>query len=148
MENEQRWFNEATTRTLVHEVRNERFIIYKGFKITDNGIGTFILQDVRMSNMYGIVDSKTYSLMKEIGFIKAVDTIGYRRNKKRVVRYKKLMALQYDKRKKSQKELPNNRRLNEKRINSANTRIKEYADLIFLYQSRIQQFNFKYNNNE
>lgn len=144
----QGWFEEASALTSVFKVLNDEFIIYKGFKITKNEFGTYILEDTRFSNMYAPVNSSNYNTFKKLGFIKGADSISYARDIERVETYKKRTGILYDKRKRCKDELPKNKRLNEKRIRNINKKVQEYVDLIFFYQTRVKQFNFKYSNNE
>lgn len=142
------WFDEASKMDKVFSVGDEDFIIYKGFKITQERDGHCKIQDTRFSNMYTSITKTCLKMFEDIGFIKGADTISLARNIQRVETYKKKTGLLYDKRRRCKNELPTNTRINEKRIRNINTRIQDYVDLIFLYQTRIQQFNFKYNKDE
>lgn len=144
----QGWFEEASELTQVFSVLDYEFIIYKGFKITKNLEGEYSIQDTRFSNMYTPVNSICYKIFKEIGFIKGSDRISFERDVKRIETYKKRTGLLYDRRRKFKNQLPNNKELNYKRIRNINKRIQDYVDLIFFYQTRIKQFNFKYITNE
>ena len=146
MDNEiQIWFEEAEKREKVFSNLHDEFVIYKGFKITKNRFGTYMLQDVRFSNMYAPSNEKCYKIFKDLGFIKGADSISFERDVKRVAFYKRKTEQLYDKRRRCKKEMPKDKRLNEKRIRNINKKIKEYVDLIFFYETRIKQFNSKYN---
>jgi len=137
------WFTEAKTTTKVFNLVDSEFIIYKGFKILKVE-DVYTIYDVRLSNMYSSVTSECFKELSKKGFIKGADYICFKRNKKRVVTYKKRAEVWYDKRRKYKKELPNNRELNEKRIRNINRKIEEAIDHMFLYKIRINQYKSKY----
>jgi hypothetical protein len=147
MDNIYNWFKQARNLTRTFNTLDSKFLIYKGFKLTERD-GEFFIQDVRLSNMYSEVSRKDMATIINLGFIKGVDTISFERDSKRVDAYKKRTELLYDRRKKFTKELPKNRTLNEKRIRNINLKIEEYIDLMFFYQVRIKQFNIKNKKNE
>jgi hypothetical protein len=147
MDNIYEWFKQAINSSRIFKTLDSRFIIYKGFKLTEKD-GEFFIQDVRFSNMYSEVSKKDMDTIINLGFIKGVDAIGFSRDVKRVQSYIRRTEVMYDKRKKFNKELPKNRTLNEKRIKNINIKIEEFVDLIFFYQVRIKQFNTKNNKNE
>jgi hypothetical protein len=148
MDNIQGWFEEASAVSRVFSVLDREFIIYRGFKITKDVLGVYMIQDTRFSNMYAPVNKRNITMFTNLGFIKGVDNISYARDVKRVESYKRRTGVLYDKRKRYKDDLPNNKRLNDKRIRNINKRVQEYVDLLFFYQTRVQQFNFKYINNE
>ena len=137
------WFNEATVTTKVFTLADSKFIIYKGFKIL-NVEGIYTIQDVRFSNMYSSVTPDCYKEFKKKGFIKGADYICFKRNKKRVLTYKKRAEVWYDKRRRVKKEIPKNTELNEKRIRNVNRKIEESINHMFLYKTRINQYKSKY----
>lgn len=141
------WFEEAKKEALVFNVLEDEFVIYKGFKLT-NGDSGYVLEDTRFSNMYTPVTKTSMEKFRTHGFVKGADIISFERNTKRVESFKRRAELLYDKRRKFKKELPKNKRLNEKRIRNINKRIEEFIDHMFLFKSRIQQFNNKYNLDE
>jgi predicted carbohydrate-binding protein with CBM5 and CBM33 domain len=142
-----KWLKQASSFTPVFTTRDGKFIIYKGFKLSETSEG-FSIQDVRFSNMYSDVSQKDMATIIKLGFVKGVDTISFERDTKRVDSYKKRTEVLYDKKNKFAKELPKNRALNEKRIRNIEIKIEEFIDLMFFYQVRIKQFNIKNNKNE
>lgn len=140
----QTWYEEAIKVTRVFSIPSESFIIYKGFKITKTEENEYFIKDVRFTNMYSNVNDITVSHFKKFGFVKGVDIISFKRDTKRIDTYKKRTVTLYDKRKKAKKEISKDRRLNEKRIRNIDKKIDEYVDLIFYYQTRINQYNIKY----
>lgn len=143
----ERWWTEAKEVTPVHKTYNSEFLIYKGFKISLVEDDLSIL-DVRFSNMYRSVHEEYLSAFTKHGFIKGADLISLERDTKRVEFYQKETEKLYDKRAKFSKQLPKNKKLNEKRIKNINLKIDEYIDLIFLYKVKVQQLTLKYNKNE
>ena len=139
----EQWYNEASKVTTIFRSTSNEFIIYKGFKIASNEEG-YIIQDVRFSNLYEEVNKKDYDTLVELGFTKGVDYISYQRNLRRVESYKRRAELLYDKRRKFKKELPKNKKLNEKRIRNLNRRIEDFIDHIFFYKTKIKQYEIKY----
>lgn len=121
------------------------FIIYKGFKIEREGT-SYTLLDTRLNENYSNVVPFELDLMKEIGFIEACDTLSQQRSIKMVSKLTKQIEYLYSKRKKAKKNIDKDRRLNLKRIRLANKNIDILADQIFLFKSRINQFNNKYKN--
>lgn len=137
------WFKEAEKKLKVFKFENDIFILYKGFKIT-NLKNKYFIQDVRYSNVYSPPSLINLKCFQEFGFIKGADIISYNNNIKKIKRYKSKMEILYEKRKKFKKEMHKDRRLNTKRIRNINKHIDEYADLVFLYQSKVNDFNDKY----
>lgn len=138
----EKWFKEAQNLVRTFETLDGKFVIYKGFKISNKG-DTFYIQDSRFSNMYGEVSKQDLNKFLKMGFIAGADLISLERDSKRILSYKRRAELLYDKRKKFEKELPKNKTLNEKRIRNINRRIDEYVDLMFFYEVRVKQFNIK-----
>lgn len=139
------WFEEAKQQCPLFETLNENFIIYKGFKIFKPFDGKVQIVDARYGNMYTNVSKTSLSYFEKFGFIKGADIISHKRDVKRVETYKSKTAKLYDKRRRFKKELPKNKRLNEKRIRNINKKIATNVDLIFYYSTRIEQFKIKYN---
>jgi len=141
------WFNEAKADDQeIFKLNDIEFIIYKGFKIIRQ-YDTYYIKDVRFNNMYSEVSKKCYSEFVSKGFIKGADNICFRRNRDRILYYKKRAEMLYNKRIKFSKELDSNRRLNEKRIRNLNKNIEESIDHMFLYKTRVNQYKTKYNLN-
>lgn len=145
MDNIQRWYNEVKNITRIFEVNDDEFIIYKGFKITSPLEGDPFIEDVRFGNIYSNITQQDCDTFKTLGFIQGADTIGNTRDIQRVESYRKRTRTLYQKRKKFRKELPKDKRLNEKRIRNINIKIAEFVDLIFFYETKVKQFNNKYN---
>ena len=140
-----RWYEEVAQVTKIHETISEEFVVYKGFKLSKLLDGSYIIKDTRFSNMYSNVSDNVMKQFEKLGIIKGIDTIGFERDKRRVESYKRRTGRLYDKRIKFKKELPKNKRLNEKRIRNINKRISDFVDLIFYYDTRVKQYNSKYN---
>lgn len=139
------WYNEAIKVTREFKVLDIRFIIYKGFKISKKNDDEYILQDVRYEEHYTTVSVKEFALMQKKGFVRAVDEVNHLLNLQRVKEYTKKIEFLYAKRKKAKTEMRKDVRLNKKRIKLANKNIDILVDQMFLFQSRIEQFNNKYN---
>lgn len=149
MEQLDNWYKQAVHIVGKHITSlNKEFIIYKGFKITKHEEQSFTIEDVRFSNMYGKVSDRNLEILSEKGFIAGVDYIGYLRDNVRVKSLKKSLETLYTKRRKYKKEFDNDPKLNEKRIRSINKKIPRYVFLMGFYQTRVNQFNIKYNKNE
>lgn len=139
------WYNEAVKVTREFKILGMNFIIYKGFKISKKNDGEYILQDVRYEEEYTDVSLEEFALMQKKGFIKAVDEINHSLNLQRIKEYTKKIEFLYAKRKKAKLEMQKDVRLNKKRIKLANKNIDILVDQMFLFESRIEQFNIKYN---
>ncbi|MCB0752912.1 MAG: hypothetical protein KDC52_15680 [Ignavibacteriae bacterium] len=139
------WYKQAVQKTNKYILFDREFIIYKGFKITKLSESSYTIEDVRFSNLYGKVSEEVLTLLSQKGFIEGVDYIGYVRDSKRVKDYKKTIETLYSRRKKYKKIFDTNPKLNDKRIKSINKKIPYYAFLMGFYQTRLNQFNIKYN---
>ena len=143
MSNVEKWFYEALSTVNVHKDMRGVFLIYKGFKISKQE-GEFRIQEVRSSEFYSSVNSKDYAILLKHGFLQGVDQINYFRNKILINDYKTKIKALYERKLNSQKKLPKNRKLNEKRIRVAEVKIDYYNDLILLLQSRNKYLKIKY----
>jgi len=111
------------------------FTLYKGFKITIDANDTYYIQDTRKSNYYSKVSKEDKNLIEKHGFIKGVDIISYRLNRRRVSRTKRKIERFYDKKPTaSDKEL----KIIEKMIDMNINRL-------FFYKFKVSQFENKYN---
>jgi hypothetical protein len=79
-----------------------------------------------------------------MGFILAVDEISYRLTIERFKTYRKKAELLYAKKKRANKDMKKDVRLNKKRIRNADKNIDVLVDQILLCQSRINQHENKY----
>ena len=140
----QRWFKEAEKVARTFSGLNDEYVIYKGFKIIKLG-SKYIIQDVRFSNLGNPVSEEDYSKFRVLGFIKGADYINYNRDTLRVQSYKQRTEALYTKNRRLLKELPKDRKINEKRIRRNKIKIDDYINQILFYQVRIKQFNIKYN---
>ena len=140
------WFEEAKRELKLFRVSDVEFVIYKGFKITSSKSITskFLIEDVRYSSFYSKPSSIDLDFFKEFGFIKGADIIGFERDSLRIGYYTKKIERLYTKRRKAKKEMHLNKKLNEKRVRNINKHIDNYIDLLFFYQTKINQFNNKY----
>ena len=78
-------------------------------------------------------------------FILGVDQISHKLTLEKIGLCRKRAERFYSKRKKANRDMQKDVRLNEKRIRNININIDILVDQIFLYQSRVNQFNKKYN---
>lgn len=141
----QGWYEEALKVTKEFKVNEITFIIYKGFKITKFSKEKFLLEDVRHDDFYTPLSKEDLTGIEQKGFVKAVDEIRYYLDKGRLDSCTKRIEYLYKKRKKAKKDMSKDVRLNRKRIRLANKNIDILVDRIFLYQTRIEQFEHKYN---
>lgn len=140
------WLEEAKKELKLFKTPNVEFVIYKGFKITSNKSlsSGFLIEDVRYNNFYSKPSDIDLDFFKEFGFIKGADMIGFKRDSLRIGYYTKKIERLYTKRRKAKKEMHLNKKLNEKRVRNINKHIDNYIDLLFFYQTKINQFNNKY----
>lgn len=145
MSNEiQIWFEEASKVLRVFDFKREQAIIHKGFKLSQYPDGTYKIKDARFEDDYSEVKPSELSEIREKGFIRGVDEISHRLTIKRLNAYTKRVETFYAKRKKAQREMQKDVRLNKKRIRNINKNIDILIDQIFLCRTRISQFNNKY----
>lgn len=138
------WYRESVKVAREFKVLGVSFIIYKGFKISKLGGGEYLLQDTRYEDEYSEVSLEDFSLMQKKGFVRAVDEINHKLNLQRIGEYTKKIEALYAKRKKAKADMKKDVRLNKKRIRLANKNIDILVDQMFLFESRIEQFNNKY----
>lgn len=141
------WFNEGEKNGLIvyHSIESE-FLIYKGFKLS-KFLDHYKLEDVRRSDFYDEVTQREQNILKKLGFIKGIDSIVNTRNLKRVGIYTRLLEKLFQDKKEYQSKLRplKTREFYNKKIRNCQDNIHNYIDLLFLYKSRIEQFNIKYN---
>lgn len=140
-----KWFEEASSVCNIQKDVNGDFIIYKGFKITKGELESYKIEDVRHSEFYSAISLSDYGTFIIKGFIAGADFLSNDRNIKRVVSYKSEIKTLETKRRLAKKEIKLDVRLNKKRIRLAEDRILELRDLIVITETRIKQFNSKYN---
>jgi len=138
------WFIEVSRVAQVHNFKHQDAIFYKGFKLSDDRKGSFELYDVRKSDDYTRVKPKDLKKIRSMGFILAVDEISYRLTIERFKTYRKKAELLYAKKKRANKDMKKDVRLNKKRIRNADKNIDVLVDQILLCQSRINQHESKY----
>lgn len=146
----QEWFEDARQNNVrIFHFEENDFLIYKGFKITKNYDG-YRLQDVRRSDFYDEIKSKDLKILLKLGFIEGIDYIVNQRNLRRVNIYTKILEKLYTHRKEYQSKLRPRitREFYQKKIRNCNENIHNNIDLLFLYKSRVEQYNLKYNINE
>lgn len=144
------WFDEVGRNNVkIHHSKESEFVIYKGFKLSKS-IDGFTIQDVRRSDFYDDVKIKEHNILCKLGFIRGADLIVHRRNVKRVSVYTRLLEKTYSDRKLFSSKLRplKTREFYKKKIRNCQDNIKKYIDLLFLYKSRVEQYNLKYNINE
>jgi len=146
----QDWFNEAKKAnvTIFGSGENE-FIIYKGFKLSKSS-NLFKLEDVRRSDFYDDVKDKEYKTILKLGFIKGIDWIVNKRNLKRIGIYTRILERLYSEKKEYKSKLRPKitRAFYQKKLKNCQESIYRNIDLLFLYKTRIEQYNLKYNLNE
>lgn len=140
------WYEQAKNVTKVFETIDGEFIIYKGFKISRPFDGDFKIEDTRFRNMYSPVRRNDLKRFLLVGFIRGADQLSYIRDLSRVERLQTRAGKLYDKRKQFKKDFNKDKRLNEKRLRTSKVKLDELIDLIFHYNSKIQQYNSKYEN--
>lgn len=145
----EQWFKEVEMSVLnIHHYKESEFIIYKGFKLSRE-LGVYKLEDVRTSDFYDEVKKRQYNVLLKLGFIKGIDQIVNKRNIRRVGIYTRLLENLYSDRKEYQKKLRplKTRDFYKKKIRNCQENIHRNIDLLYLYKSRIEQYNSKYSNN-
>jgi hypothetical protein len=144
------WFDEVEMSVLnVHRYKGSEFVIYKGFKLSKT-LDQYKLEDVRVSDFYGEVKKRDYNVLLKLGFIRGADEIVNKRNIRRVGIYTRLLEKLYADRKEYQKKLRplKTREFYRKKIRNCQENIHKNIDLLFLYKSRIEQYNLKYKKNK
>lgn len=144
MKNIREYYEEVSQMTTEHLLNGTNFVIYKGFKLSKTGDNNYKIEDVRFSNMYSPLTNKDKEVIQRDGIIKGADTISYRRDKRRIKSYTKRTERLYNKRRRFERELPSDKRLNEKRIRNINLLIDEFLNMKFFYEVRVEQFKIKY----
>lgn len=140
MDQLKKWFEEAEKHTKVFRDKTSLFIIYKGFKITKS-IDKYFIQDVRFRDVYSEVSPKDNKILQEFGFIKGVDLITFNRDLARARIYTIRTEKFYKVRDSLQKSDP---KFSSKMSNCIDN-INKSLDLMFYYQTRVNQFKIKYN---
>jgi len=140
------WFEEASSELRVFTFEEEEAIFHSGFKISRGrkDPNLYKLRDARFSDDYSFVRPKEIKEIRLKGFIKGVDDISNRLTLKRTEEYKKRVSILYAKRKRANREMSKDIRLNKKRIRNANKNIDILVDQIFLFQAKTTQYNNKY----
>lgn len=142
----EQWFDEVRLSVLnVHRYKETEFIIYKGFKLSKTH-GKYKIEDVRISDFYGDVKKRDYNTLLKLGFIKGTDYIVHKRNLRRVGIYTRLLEKLYSERKEYERKLRplKTRAFYKKKIKNCQENIHRSIDLLYLYKSRIDQYNLKY----
>ena len=146
----EQWFSEASNEGVkVFHHEGIDFIIYKGYKISRCS-GIYAIEDVRRSDFYDEVKVTEYSKMIKLGFIKGVDYIVNRRDLRRVGIYTRLLERLYTDKISYRGKLCelDKKEFYEKKLRNCQENIHRNIDLLFLYRSRIGQYNLKYVTNE
>lgn len=146
----EQWFTNAESGGLKRfHHQGVDFIIYKGFKLSKN-TDTYTIEDVRRSDFYDKVRSSDYTKLIKLGFIKGVDEIVNTRNLKRVGIYTKLVEKLYMNKLSYRSNLceGKTKEFYEKKLRNCQENIHKNIDLLFLYKTRINQYNLKYNINK
>lgn len=136
-DNLKEWFNLSEEFGLLYKDDRTTFTIYKGFKILIDDSGLYHIRDTRKTNYYSKVTKEDRELIEKLGFIKAVDTISYRLNKRRVSRTTKKIERFYD----TKNILPKD----SKKLETIEKMIDLNINRLFFYRFRVAQFEDKYN---
>jgi hypothetical protein len=143
---EQIWFEGASKVLEVFDFKREQAIIYKGFKLSKYLDGTFSIKDGRTDDEdYVGVNKEDLNKLEGKDFILGIDQISHKLTLEKIRDCTKKAEKFYSKRRKANREMQKDVRLNQKRIRNININIDILVDQIFLYQSRVNQFNNKYN---
>jgi len=94
------WYEEALDNNLefYDYGKDFKFVIYKGFKLIskkDHESENYYIVDTRHKDTYSQVTNKNLKTLLKYGFIRGVDMITQKRDKKRVIKYKKKIARLY-----------------------------------------------------
>ena len=144
------WFtitNRGGMRTFHHE--GVDFIIYKGFKLSKYE-KHYAVEDVRRSDFYDEVRPSDHKKLVELGFVRGVDQVVNTRNLKRIGIYTRILEKLYTDKlsyKDSLREV-STKEFYEKKLRNCQENIHKNIDLLFLYKTRINQYNLKYSINK
>ena len=138
-----KWYEESVGTLKVFTVLGKTFILHKGFKLTQTDEGKYHIEDVRKNDFYSEVTKKDFTVIKEYGFIKGVALLMYRRDKRRCAYYKGKIEKLYTDRAHYKKILNTNKVFYSKKIRNANDNIHNCLDLMFLYESRVKQYDYQ-----
>ena len=105
---------------------------------------------IRRSDFYDEVREREYKILLKLGFIRGIDWIVNKRNLRRITIYTRLLEKLYKDKKEYQSKLRplKTRAFYQKKLRNCQENIHRNIDLLFLYKSRIEQYNLKYNINE
>lgn len=131
------WFELSKTNGLFYTDNHTTFTIYKGFKIIIDDSEQYHIRDTRKSNYYSKIAKEDINLIDKLGYIKGVDTISYRLNKRRYNRTKKKIEKFYSRRLKLPK--------HSEKIKTINRMIDININRLFFYRVKVRQFENKYN---
>lgn len=144
------WFNEVLENNMeIYSSKESEYLIYRGFKLSRSFDGEYKIQDVRLSDFYDDVKDRDYKILVKLGFIRGGDWIVNKRNIKRVQTYTRIIEKLYDDKRDYQSKLRprKTRAFYQKKLRNCQENIHKTIDLLFLYKSRINQYNSKYNIN-
>ena len=142
------WYKESATKLRVFSVGNKTFILHKGFKLTLTEEDEYFIEDVRRNDFYSKVTDKDFTVLKSKGFIKGAAFIMCQRDKRRCTYYKSKIEKLYTDRVNYNKILNTDKVFYSKKIRNANDNIHDCLDLMFLYRSRVQQYEFQIKSNK
>ena len=131
------WFDLSKDVGLYYIDNHTTFTIYKGFKILIDDSGLYHIRDTRKTNYYSKVTKEDRELIEKLGFIKGVDTISYRLNKRRISKTTKKIERFYD----TKNILPKD----SKKLETIEKMIDLNINRLFFYKVRVAQFENKYN---
>lgn len=141
----QGWYEEAIKDHKVFNTVKESFVIYRGFRISKDIDNQFEIKDVRLDDNYTNITRSSHSQLRSRGFTEGCDYVSVGRARIGVAKLRNTIERMYAKRKKFKSLIRKDKRLNEKRIKNINKNVGILVDQIFLYNTRINQFNLKYN---
>lgn len=141
------WFEEVFSSGLLQNTSsNINYIIYRGFKLSKNE-DDYKIEDVRFSDFYEPVREKDLEILTKLGFLKGADWISHSRNVRRVKIYTRLIERLYNNKKdyKSKLRPLKTRAFYQKKLRNCQENIHKTIDLLFLYESKVNQHIEKYN---
>lgn len=145
---EKEWYEQAILQgCTVYDVKEQSFIIYKGFKITKTE-SLYTVLDVRKSDMYSKITGDDLRIISELGFIKGVDKISYERNKTRVDFLEKTIRKLNEEKDKASSKLQDNVKFYTKKLKNIEVNKVDTEDLLIFYKSKIKQYEDKNNINK
>lgn len=140
----EQWYKESTEKLRVFSVEGKTFVLHKGFKLTRTDDNEYFIEDVRKNDFYSKVTDKDFLVLEDRGFVEGAAFIMYNRDKRRCAYYKSKIEKLYADRVKYKKLLSTNTKFYSKKIRNVNDNVHDCLDLMFLYGSRVEQYEYQY----